>query len=127
MKGRLGRIVVAFPKDAPCKETHVVIKKSPDDPRGIESFYGGSAHELLPGKYVVIINGKPVANVAVESKHDATLRTGGAQDYAAGNTHSSCSMPTARPSSLPTTATRNGACLSANTMCRSPAKARRWR
>jgi hypothetical protein len=87
LKGRLGRIVVAFPTDALCKESQVVIKKSTDDKTGIHSFYGAGAYELLPGKYVVTINSKPVADVAVESKHDATLRTGALKINAAKETH----------------------------------------
>ena len=87
LQGRLGRIVVAFPKDAPCKETHIAIKKSADDARTIHAFYGNGAHELMPGKYVVVINAKRVADVAVESKHDATLRTGALKVHAGAETH----------------------------------------
>ena len=86
LKGRLGRIVVAFPKASPCKATHVTIRKTGDD-ANLESFYGSGDAELMPGSYTVIINAKPLANVAVQSKSDTKVATGVLHVHAGDKTH----------------------------------------
>ncbi|MEA2711407.1 MAG: hypothetical protein QOF78_4008 [Phycisphaerales bacterium] len=86
LKGRLGRIVVAFPKATPCKETHVAIQKAGSDAK-IKSFYGSGEEEMLPGTYTVTVNAKPVADVTVQSKHDAKLSTGVLHVNAGKDTH----------------------------------------
>ena len=86
MKGRLGRIVVAYPKATPCKGSHVAIRK-PGEDSNLKTFYGGGEEELMPGKYVVLINNKPVGEVVVQSKNDSKIRTGILHVNAGKSTH----------------------------------------
>jgi hypothetical protein len=86
LKGRLGRIVVAFPKDSPCKGTHVTIRKD-GDAANIEGFYGSGEAELMPGNYTVIINAKPLPGIAVRSRNDTKVTTGVLQVHAGEKTH----------------------------------------
>jgi len=75
LKGRLGRIVVTFPTDAPCKDSRVNIYKQGED-KEIKNFYGSGAVELLPGTYAVSMYGRRVDGVQVTSRNDAKITTG---------------------------------------------------
>ena len=86
LKGRLGRIVVAFPKDSPCKETHVAIRRAGED-KNVQTFYGSGEQELMPGKYTVLVNNKPITDVAVQSRNDSKVLTGVLHINAGKETH----------------------------------------
>ena len=73
LKGRLGRVVVAFPNGAVPKNTRVDVMK---DGKVVQSGHGNQAWELLSGTYEVKISGKPVPNVTVKAGHDTTVKVG---------------------------------------------------
>ena len=86
LKGRLGRIVVKFPKDSPCKDTHVEIVRA-DSKESAGSFYGSDEAELMPGAYTVKIADKTIKDVTVTSKNDTLISTGVLRVHASKNTH----------------------------------------
>ncbi|MEA2711409.1 MAG: hypothetical protein QOF78_4010, partial [Phycisphaerales bacterium] len=86
MKGRLGRIVVAFPKDFPCKDTHVSIRRSGNE-KDIQSFYGSGEIELLPATYTVLITSKATADVTVQPHSDTKISIGVLHVNAGKDTH----------------------------------------
>ena len=73
MKGRLGRVVVAFPDGAAPKNTRVDALK---DGKVVKGGYGNQSWEFLPGVYEVKISAKPVPNVTVKAGHDTTVKVG---------------------------------------------------
>ena len=73
MKGRLGRVVVAFPDGAVPKDTRSDVLK---DGKVVQSGYGNQAWDLLSATYEVKISGKPVPNVTVKAGHDTTVKVG---------------------------------------------------
>ncbi len=73
LKGRLGRVVVAFPDGAVPKNTRVDVLK---DGKVVQSGHGNKAWELLSGPYEVSISGKRVPNVTVKPGHDTTVKVG---------------------------------------------------
>jgi hypothetical protein len=73
LKGRMGRIVVAFPNDAVPKATRVAVLK---DTKEVQAGYGSQTWDLLPGSYDVVISGKQVSNVTVQSGHDTNIKVG---------------------------------------------------
>jgi hypothetical protein len=73
LKGRLGRVVVAFPDGAVPKNTRVDVLK---DGKVLQSGYGSQHWELLSGTYEVSISGKRVSNVTVKAGHDTTVKVG---------------------------------------------------
>ena len=75
MKGIMGRVVVAFPKDAKIDQTHVEVMK-PGDKKASASGYGNFAADLMPGKYDVTISGAVVPGVEVKSKNDTNVAVG---------------------------------------------------
>jgi hypothetical protein len=86
LKGRLGRVVVKFPENNPCKNTHVEIRR--DGSKDVSaSFYGNGEIELLPGTYSVNIFDKRIDGVKVQSKNDTTLATGVLHVNLDKNTH----------------------------------------
>jgi hypothetical protein len=91
LKGRMGRVVVAFPDAKLAAETYIAVER---DGQKLDGKYGEWAPELLPGKYVV-----RVSDVAVEcdvrSGHDTKLRVGMFQIEAAKETFSSILASTA--------------------------------
>ena len=72
MKGRLGRLVVTFP------EGTKVSARVGASIGGKEATYGhgNQAFELFPGSYTVVISGKRVDNVTVQSGHDTKVKVG---------------------------------------------------
>jgi hypothetical protein len=71
LKGRMGRIVFAFPGDK--TDTSVVVLK---EGKEVLSGYGNRIWDLLPGLYEVRISGKAVSNVSVKSGHDTRVKVG---------------------------------------------------
>jgi hypothetical protein len=86
LKGRLGRLVVKFPDAAPCKDTHVRITR-PQSDANVKAFYGSDSAEVTPGTYVVVVNNKPVPNLAVQSKSDTIVSVGVLHVSAGKDTH----------------------------------------
>jgi len=73
LKGRLGRVVVAFPDGAVPKSTRVDVLK---DGKVLQSGYGNKSWGLLSGTYEVSISGKQVPNVTVKAGHDTMVKVG---------------------------------------------------
>ena len=86
MKGVMGRVVVAFPKDSKTDGTHVAVTKQ-GDTKSSASGYGNFTADLLPGTYDVTIGGATVAGVDVKSKHDTNVATGVLRTSADAQTH----------------------------------------
>ncbi len=86
MKGVMGRIVVAFPKDAGIDQTHTAIIKQ-GDKKNSASGYGQFTADLLPGTYDVIISGATVPGVEVKSRHDTNIAVGVLRTSADAQTH----------------------------------------
>ena len=82
MKGRLGRLVVTYPEGT---KTSAGIDVFKGDKRAT-SGYGDKAFELLPGSYTVVISGKRVDNVTVQSGHDTKVKVGVLRVTAPGGT-----------------------------------------
>jgi len=82
MKGRLGRLVVTFP------EGTKVNARVGASIGGKEATYGhgNQAFELFPGNYTVVISGKRVDNVTVQSGHDTKVKVGVLRVTAPGGT-----------------------------------------
>lgn len=72
MKGRLGRLVVTYPQGTDAGARIGVSKGGKEATSG----YGNKAFELLPGSYTVVISGKRVDNVTVQSGHDTKVKVG---------------------------------------------------
>ena len=85
LKGRLGRIVIAYPKDTNPSNTRWEIGK-PDAPSSGGSGYGPAQVDLMPGKYVVSVSKKKVADVEVSSRHDTVLKVGILRVHSGPNT-----------------------------------------
>jgi hypothetical protein len=69
----MGRIVVAFPDGADPKATRIAVLK---DSKEVQAGYGSQTWDLLPGTYGVVISGKTVSNVTVQSRHDTNVKVG---------------------------------------------------
>ncbi|MEX2164250.1 MAG: hypothetical protein WD823_08410 [Sulfuricaulis sp.] len=82
MKGRLGRLVVTYPAGTKAGARIGVSKGDAEATSG----YGDKAFELLPGSYTVIISGKRVDNVTVQSGHDTKVKVGVLRVTAPGGT-----------------------------------------
>lgn len=82
MKGRLGRLVVTYPEGT---DAGARIDVSKGDKRATNG-YGNQAFELLPGSYTVVISGKRVDNVTVQSGHDTKVKVGVLRVTAPGGT-----------------------------------------
>lgn len=82
MKGRLGRLVVTYPEGT---KAGARIDVSKGD-TGATSGYGDKVFELLPGSYTVVISGKRVDNVTVQSGHDTKVKVGVLRVTAPGGT-----------------------------------------
>jgi hypothetical protein len=72
MRGRLGRLVVAYPAEVAAR----IDVYRPGEPRAIQSGYGDQAFDLLPGTYEVSISGKRVTGVTVRSGSDTQIKVG---------------------------------------------------
>ncbi len=80
LKGRMGRLVVEFPKAAPAKQTIVELFDPAAGAAGekgrIETFYGSKSTDLLAGEYAVEVSGQRVAGVRIERGQQTTLHVG---------------------------------------------------
>jgi len=82
MKGRLGRLVVTYPAGSKADARTGILKGTKE----VASGYGNKAFDLLPGNYSVVISGKRVDNVAIQSGHDTKVKVGVLRVTASGNT-----------------------------------------
>ena len=82
MKGRLGRLVVTYPEGTDAGARIDVSKGE----KPATSGYGNQAFELLPGSYTVVISGKRVDNVTVQSGNDTKVKVGVLRVTAPGGT-----------------------------------------
>jgi len=85
LKGRLGRLVVAFPDGASPGSTKVEVMKAQDQ-KVLNSGFGSQIFDLLPGTYEVKISGKLISGVSVESGHDTNVKVGVLRVTAGGST-----------------------------------------
>jgi len=82
MTGRLGRLVVTYPEGTDAQARIDVSREGKPATNG----YGNKAFELLPGSYSVVISGKQVDNVTVQSGHDTIVKVGVLRVTAPGGT-----------------------------------------
>ena len=82
MTGRLGRLVVTYPEGTDAQARIDVSREGKPATNG----YGNKAFELLPGNYSVVISGKRVDNVTVQSGHDTMVKVGVLRVTAPGGT-----------------------------------------
>jgi hypothetical protein len=73
LKGRLGRLVVAFPAAAVPTGTRIVVLKNGAE---VQADYGSHSWELLSGTYEVTMSGKRILNVTVKAGHDTNVKVG---------------------------------------------------
>lgn len=73
LKGRFGRLVVAFPAGAVPTGTRIAVLK---DGKEVQAGHGSQSWELLSGTYEVIVSGKRVSNVTVKAGHDTNVKVG---------------------------------------------------
>jgi hypothetical protein len=99
MKGRLGRLQVAYPGDTNTSDTKLAVFKAaakddakPDaksngkeKEKAIHSGYGNQPFDLMPGKYEVAINNKRIP-VEVKSGHDTVPLCGVLRVHASSDT-----------------------------------------
>lgn len=85
LKGRLGRLVVAYPDGASPGSTKVEVMKAHDQ-KVLNSGFGPQTFDLLPGVYEVKIAGKLVSGVTVESGHETNVKVGVLRITAGGST-----------------------------------------
>lgn len=75
LKGRLGRLIVAFPEESNAGGTRMDVYKV-GEPKALTGGFGNQTLDLLPGAYAVVISGKRVEGVPVQSGHDTTVKVG---------------------------------------------------
>ncbi|OHE89100.1 MAG: hypothetical protein A3G75_12800 [Verrucomicrobia bacterium RIFCSPLOWO2_12_FULL_64_8] len=75
LKGRLGRLVVAYPAGAKINGTLIEIRRTGEQ-KNVESKYGNAEIELLPGTYDVVISGRKVTGVTIQSRQDTRMHVG---------------------------------------------------
>ena len=77
MRGRLGRVVVAFPDEvlAEVSGARVEVYRA-GETQSVASGYGNQAFDLFPGTYEIAISGKRVTGVAVRSGSDTQIGVG---------------------------------------------------
>jgi hypothetical protein len=85
LKGRLGRLIVAFPEGANAGGTRMDVYKV-GQPTAIAGGFGNQTLDLLPGTYAVVISGKRVEGVTVQSGHDTKVKVGVLRVTAGGGT-----------------------------------------
>jgi len=73
LKGRMGRVVVAFPVGVLPKATRVAVLK---DGKEVKAGFGSQSWEVLSGSYDVMISGKRVSNVTVQAGYDTQVKVG---------------------------------------------------
>ncbi len=72
MRGRLGRVVVAYPEGVAARIDVFRVGET----QSVASGYGDQAYDLFPGTYDVSISGKRVAGVTVRSGQDTQIKVG---------------------------------------------------
>jgi hypothetical protein len=72
MRGRLGRVVVAYPEEVSAR---IDVYRT-GETQSLAGGYGDAAFDLFPGTYDVTISGKRVAGVTVQSGHDTQIKVG---------------------------------------------------
>ncbi|MBI3603730.1 MAG: hypothetical protein HY205_04700 [Nitrospirae bacterium] len=75
LTGRLGRLVVTFPDGANASGSPVDVYK-PGEAKAVAGGYGSQQLDLLPGTYAVVISGKRIEGVIVQSAHDTKMKVG---------------------------------------------------
>jgi hypothetical protein len=75
LKGVMGRIVVAFPKNTKITGTRTDIYEA-GKKHTIAGGYGDYSAELIPGKYDVVVTNVRLSGVEVKSKHDSLIPVG---------------------------------------------------
>lgn len=87
LKGRLGRIVVAYPAGADFKSSgpRTDIFRA-GDAKSLRTDYGNFAVEMMPGTYDLTIGGHKVVGVVVEARSDTLVKVGVLQLNASGST-----------------------------------------
>lgn len=84
-RGRTGRIVVSYPQGSVPGNTHFEVHRSAEKTR-LESGYGGTNLDLLPGSYDVKVSGKRVEGVTVLAGQDTVIHMGVLKVSLGGNT-----------------------------------------
>jgi hypothetical protein len=77
LKGRLGRLVIAFPSAEAFQGTRWEVRASETPDAKTNDGYGDRNVELLPGKYDVQVCGRKIADVEIQPKAKTRLRLGG--------------------------------------------------
>lgn len=87
MKGRLGRAQFAYPPETKFSEARVAVYRAGAraDDKPVNSGYGDTGFDLMPGKYELMINNKRVP-VEVKSGHDTVPRCGVLRVHAGSET-----------------------------------------
>lgn len=87
LRGRLGRLLIRYPKDADPTGTHVEVLRAGEE-KSAFSGYGTQQAELLPGTYAVSVSKKKVADVPVAAGSETRLHLGVLRISADPNTRS---------------------------------------
>lgn len=74
LKGRMGRLVVAYPQGAKPSQARLYVYGADD--KEIARADGNYTTELLPGTYAVMISGMRVKGVTIRSGHDTQVKVG---------------------------------------------------
>jgi hypothetical protein len=85
LKGRLGRLVVAFPEGSSAGGTRIDVYKSGEN-SSLAGGFGSQALDLLPGTYSVVISAKRVEGVTIQSAHVTKMKVGVLRVTAGGGT-----------------------------------------
>jgi hypothetical protein len=85
LKGRMGRLLVVFPEKADAGNTRMDVYKA-GEPQALAGGFGNQTLDMLPGTYAVVISGKRVEGVTVQSGHDTKVKVGVLRITAGGNT-----------------------------------------
>jgi hypothetical protein len=86
LKGRLGRLVITFPEGSKGNsDTRYDVYKAGEE-KPVQGGYGKGEMDLMPGKYVVAVAQKKVADVEIASRQDTRLRTGAIRINAGNDT-----------------------------------------
>jgi len=83
MRGRLGRVVIAYPEEVSDARFDVF---RPGEQQSMRGGYGNQQLDVLPGTYEVTISGKRIAGVTVTSAHETRIKVGVLRVYASDAT-----------------------------------------
>jgi hypothetical protein len=115
LKGRLGRLVVAFPEGSNAGSTRIDIYKSGEN-TSLAGGYGNQAIDLLPGIYAVVIAAKRVEGVTIQSANVTKMKVGVLRVTAGGSTRIDVWIPERSRRSSAVTAISSSACRSESLM-----------